>query len=66
MRALGDTLPGRAESSLSVPPPARAGAPDVASLYRTYATKVGRWAARLGGPSIEVEVAGRAVEEADR
>ena len=36
-------------------PPAAALAPDVASLYRMYAAKVGRWAARLGGPSIEVE-----------
>jgi len=55
MRAAGDTLPGRAESPLSVTPPADALAPDVASLYRMYAAKVGRWAARLGGPSIEVE-----------
>jgi RNA polymerase sigma-70 factor (ECF subfamily) len=49
------TTPARAPSPLSAPPPAPASAPDVASLYRTYAAKVGRWAARLGGPSIEVE-----------
>src|SRR5262245_49120800 len=55
MRAFGDTLSGHAESPLPVTPPDDAGAPDVASLYRTYAAKVGRWAARLGGPSIEVE-----------
>ena len=55
MRAAGDTLSGRAGSPLSVTPPAAALAPDVASLYRMYAAKVGRWAARLGGPSIEVE-----------
>ena len=55
MRAAGDTLPGRAGNPLSVTPPAEALAPDVASLYRMYAAKVGRWAARLGGPSIEVE-----------
>jgi RNA polymerase sigma-70 factor (ECF subfamily) len=36
-------------------PSAEATPPDVASLYRMYAAKVGRWAARLGGPSIEVE-----------
>ena len=48
-------MPGRAGSSLSVTPAAAALAPDVASLYRTYAARVGRWAARLGGPSIEVE-----------
>jgi RNA polymerase sigma-70 factor, ECF subfamily len=55
MRVVGDTLSGRAGSSLtldtSVDPPVV----DVAWLYRTYATKVGRWAARLGGPAIEVE-----------
>jgi RNA polymerase sigma-70 factor (ECF subfamily) len=55
MRALGKTLPGRARTSLSVDPPDDALALDVASLYQTYAAKVGRWAARLGGPSIEVE-----------
>jgi RNA polymerase sigma-70 factor (ECF subfamily) len=54
-------VPGRPERFLSGNPQARhaehadAFAPDVASLYRTYAAKVGRWAARLGGPSIEVE-----------
>src|SRR5688572_3644668 len=55
MRALGDSLPARARSSLPVAPDADAAAPDVASLYRMYASKVGRWAARLGGPSVEVE-----------
>jgi RNA polymerase sigma-70 factor (ECF subfamily) len=48
-------LSARARSPLPLPPQADALAPDVASLYRTYAAKVGRWAARLGGPSIEVE-----------
>jgi RNA polymerase sigma-70 factor (ECF subfamily) len=48
-------MPGRPERSLSVSPHADAFAPDVASLYRMHAAKVGRWAARLGGPSIEVE-----------
>jgi RNA polymerase sigma-70 factor (ECF subfamily) len=55
MRALGISLPARARSSLSVAPDPDAAAPDVASLYRTYASKVGRWAARLGGPFVEVE-----------
>src|SRR5262249_37697608 len=40
---------------LPAAPPAEPSPSDVASLYRTYAAKVGRWAARLGGPSIEVE-----------
>ena len=50
-------MSGRAEPSMSdnAPAPADAFAPDVASLYRKHAAKVGRWAARLGGPSIEVE-----------
>ena len=43
------------ETTLSVAKQAEAFAPDVASLYRAHAAKVGRWAARLGGPSIEVE-----------
>src|SRR5437762_790496 len=61
MRSVGKTVPGRPERFLSGKPQARhaehadAFAPDVASLYRTHAAKVGRWAARLGGPSIEVE-----------
>jgi RNA polymerase sigma-70 factor, ECF subfamily len=55
MRAAGDTLRGRAGSSLSVDTPADPPVLDIGWLYRTYATKVGRWAARLGGPSIEVE-----------
>src|SRR5262245_486200 len=55
MRTAGDTLRGRAGSSLSVETPADPPVFDVGWLYRTYATKVGRWAARLGGPSIEVE-----------
>jgi len=55
MGAVGDSLPARARSPLSAAPPPEAAPPDVASLYRTYAAKVGRWAARLGGPSIEVE-----------
>jgi RNA polymerase sigma-70 factor (ECF subfamily) len=55
MRAVRDRLPARAHSPLSAAPPADALPLDVASLYRTYATKVGRWAARLGGPSIEVD-----------
>jgi RNA polymerase sigma-70 factor (ECF subfamily) len=42
-------------SSLPIRTSQEAYAPDVASLYRTYAAKVGRWAARLGGPTIEVE-----------
>jgi len=48
-------LAARARSPLPAPPTTEAFAPDVASLYRTHASKVGRWAARLGGPSIEVE-----------
>jgi RNA polymerase sigma-70 factor (ECF subfamily) len=48
-------VPARAPSPLTAAPPAEAPPPDVASLYRLYAAKVGRWAARLGGPSIEVE-----------
>jgi RNA polymerase sigma-70 factor, ECF subfamily len=55
MRALRDSLPARARTPLTVAPTAEAQAPDVASLYRLYAAKVGRWAARLGGPSVEVE-----------
>jgi RNA polymerase sigma-70 factor (ECF subfamily) len=58
MRSVGRTVPGRPEHSVSAnrnAPNADAFAPDVASLYRKYAAKVGRWAARLGGPSIEVE-----------
>src|SRR4051795_4570758 len=64
MRSVGKTVPGRSERFLSGNPQARrspggehadAFAPDVASLYRAHAAKVGRWAARLGGPSIEVE-----------
>src|SRR5262245_23340880 len=54
MSTAGDPLSTRAGSSPSVTPRPEAVVPDVASLYRTYATKVGRWAARLGGPSIEV------------
>jgi RNA polymerase sigma-70 factor (ECF subfamily) len=38
-----------------VPTHDQGGPLDIASLYRTYSAKVGRWAARLGGPSIEVE-----------
>ncbi len=45
----------RPGTTLSVAKPAEDFAPDVASLYRAHAAKVGRWAARLGGPSIEVE-----------
>jgi RNA polymerase sigma-70 factor (ECF subfamily) len=55
MSSTGDLLPSRARSMPSTTTPAEDFAPDVASLYRTYAAKVGRWAARLGGPSIEVE-----------
>src|SRR5436305_11794024 len=55
MRPMRNFLPARARMSLPATPHADAFAPDVASLYRTYAAKVGRWAARLGGPSIEVE-----------
>lgn len=62
MRALGRTVPGRAERFVdpaapdaSRPAHADAFAPDVAALYRQHAAKVGRWAARLGGPTIEVE-----------
>ncbi len=55
MSTFGDPLPSRAGSSPSLSTPGETFVPDVASLYRTYATKVGRWAARLGGPSIEVE-----------
>jgi RNA polymerase sigma-70 factor, ECF subfamily len=55
MRAPGESLPAHAGTTLSVTKPAEAFAPDVASLYRAHAAKVGRWAARLGGPAIEVE-----------
>ena len=55
MRPQRNSLPARARISLTATPPAEAFAPDVASLYRAHAAKVGRWAARLGGPSIEVE-----------
>src|SRR4051812_47110743 len=55
MRRLGESLSARAGTTLSVTKPAEAFAPDVASLYRAHAAKVGRWAARLGGPAIEVE-----------
>jgi len=48
-------LPARARISSPAIPQAEAFAPDVASLYRAHAAKVGRWAARLGGPSIEVD-----------
>jgi RNA polymerase sigma-70 factor, ECF subfamily len=48
-------LPARTGTSPSATPHAKAFAPDVGSLYRAYAAKVGRWAGRLGGPSIEVE-----------
>jgi len=36
-------------------PPPLEGPVDIDSLYRVYAAQVGRWAARLGGPSVEVE-----------
>src|SRR6476646_10980766 len=55
MRARGEMLPGRAGSSLSVTKPVDPPVFDVGWLYRMYAAKVGRWAARLGGPFIEVE-----------
>jgi RNA polymerase sigma factor (sigma-70 family) len=55
MRTLGDTLSRRARSSLSVTTPVDTPIFDVEWLYRTYAAKVGRWAARLGGPATEVE-----------
>jgi len=55
MRVRGEIVPGRAGSSLSVTKPVDSPVFDVGWLYRTYAAKVGRWAARLGGPSIEVE-----------
>jgi len=55
MRVLREPLSARAGTTLSFPQNAEALGPDVASLYRAHAAKVGRWAARLGGPSIEVE-----------
>ena len=55
MRSQSNPVPARARISLSPALQADAFAPDVASLYRAHAAKVGRWAARLGGPSIEVE-----------
>ena len=55
MRPQRNSLPARARISLSATPQAEALAPDVALLYRAHAAKVGRWAARLGGPSIEAE-----------
>jgi hypothetical protein len=55
MRVRGEIVPGRAGSSLSVTKPVDPPVFDVGWLYRTYAAKVGRWAARLGGPSIEAE-----------
>jgi len=55
MRAVRNSLPARARISSPAIPQAEAFAPDVASLYRAHAAKVGRWAARLGGPSIEVD-----------
>jgi RNA polymerase sigma-70 factor (ECF subfamily) len=55
MRAPGNRLSARARSPISAPPRADASPTDVASLYRAHAARVGRWAARLGGPSIEVE-----------
>jgi RNA polymerase sigma-70 factor (ECF subfamily) len=55
MRVLGNPLSARARNPLSDPPRADAAPTDVASLYRAHAARVGRWAARLGGPSIEVE-----------
>ena len=48
-------MSARARITLPVTKPAESSAPDVASLYRAHAARVGRWAARLGGPSIEVE-----------
>jgi len=48
-------VPARATITPTVPRDAEAWAPDVASLYRAHAARVGRWAARLGGPSIEVD-----------
>jgi RNA polymerase sigma-70 factor (ECF subfamily) len=48
-------LPSRAQTSEAQPTPTHAAELDIASLYRTYAAKVGRWAARLGGPAIEVD-----------
>src|SRR5204862_7805739 len=55
MRPQRNSLPARARISLSATPQAEALAPDVALLYRAHAAKVGRWAPRLGGPSIEAE-----------
>src|SRR5207248_8041333 len=55
MRPMRNFLPARARMSLPATPHADAFAPDVASLYRAHAAKVGRWAARLGGPTIEVD-----------
>ena len=55
MRVLREPLSARAGTTLSFPQNVEALGPDVASLYRAHAAKVGRWAARLGGPSIEVE-----------
>ena len=59
---MGKTVPGRARTLAVLAIHNRhrrrladAFAPDVGSLYRKYAAKVGRWAARLGGPSIEVD-----------
>jgi RNA polymerase sigma-70 factor, ECF subfamily len=51
----GSPLSSRAQTSAPPPVGNDAAEVDIGSLYRTYATKVGRWAARLGGPAIEVD-----------
>ena len=55
MRSSGFPLSTRAQTSAPPPVGHDAAEVDIASLYRDYATKVGRWAARLGGPAVEVE-----------
>lgn len=56
MRVVEESLPARAGTRLSITKGEEAFTPDVASLYRAHAAQVGRWAARLGGPSISCDV----------
>ena len=58
---IGDAIAGRYAEDVTVRPVSVDGAPGVEITVRARVPALG-----LGGPSIEVEVAGRAIEEPDR
>jgi Flp pilus assembly protein TadG len=58
---IGDAIAGRYAEDVSVRPVSIDGAPGVEITVRARVPSLG-----LGGPSIEVEVSGRAVEEPER